>query len=1204
MNCKLPIRTYGKKKCKEVIIPVQKLHISTTNNIYNNDCNSINGELSVTEKKDNSNNSVFYDPFDTTFDRLIKNTRSPTRPLKICNVRATYSSINNSFDSSINTSKTVDYKCSLYDHIKLSNVNTKSVSKQKVLNKKAKIQIEKNTVKRNRQISQNVGKSKVKKNNLYEKYKLLKVRNKNSEISTSEVEDHSNRFKNNAIPYKKSNKNCVFRNNEKSSDALSSIESLKVMSCSVVLDKLNVLKWKNKMNDDENKLSKETQKSVLEFHESLEHPEIVKSNINNIKHSNINMKPIVKVEQLELTSVMKSLPLNKKYENVISSTPIGKPLKLPTHLISLSPIPIKYSKKLNEPITCTDNISISANNTNNLVSLEFQQINVDLCGKSGALEKHIIKKQTDLPSSYRSNTSKCSNYNLSQSEKLDKREHLTQVTPEELLESGKSTTETKRNNILDVSSELMHEHAVTNKLKRNHLNFSIDADRSLSLFDNTNKSIQTSLYNVNTAINIVQVSSSNLMLDKVNKESNNEPYSTFIKLSKKSTSNIDNDEVGGKLDKVKEELSKILIPDKLTISHASLSDTSIIKETESLLHKSSTLSTNKSLISNEDKCCNAIQPCVVLKQLLDPIRITRRRKQYRKWELDLADISENSNNNIQFNENKIYPKRISENKKPKLSKKTLQSSKNIVETFTSDASGKIEKPIYLKPGKSWARSLSILNNIRRESNLDRLSIGKGKKWKDIVMDVLNMQNQGVIQSCIRKTENDKELQVSNEAINKTELELANNKGRTYDSTSLGRLTRRISVRVVPINKTITIIEDAPFLEVYGIVPVKSQTFTLINNSQKSSICNIQNNDTYCSEKHIVSTAKEVILERCSQKDYIPFSIYFSDLYLESCRKIGEGVYGEVFLYEYKNKKTVIKIIPIEGNEYVNGEPQKKFHEILSEIVIAMELHNLRFNTKYNTDGFVELKNIKCLKGKYPRKLVELWNIYDEEKRSENDCPSMFNDDQLFIVLELSHGGQDLEAFTFHTAEVAHILFMQAALALAVAEKAIEFEHRDLHWGNVLISPTTESHVHYKLGQKEIELISKGVKVSIIDFTLSRISYQECSVFNDLASDPSLFTAQGEYQFEIYRLMRDKIKNNWQKFEPYTNILWLHYTLDKMITAVRYRRRNLKTHKNGIVRLKELKNKILTYSSAFDFVTNCDKVASLLCIESESKLVSA
>lgn len=58
-------------------------------------------------------------------------------------------------------------------------------------------------------------------------------------------------------------------------------------------------------------------------------------------------------------------------------------------------------------------------------------------------------------------------------------------------------------------------------------------------------------------------------------------------------------------------------------------------------------------------------------------------------------------------------------------------------------------------------------------------------------------------------------------------------------------------------------------------------------------------------------------------------------YLEYCRKIGEGVYGEVFLYEQGNTKSVIKIIPIEGSEYVNGEPQKKFHEILSEIVIAM-----------------------------------------------------------------------------------------------------------------------------------------------------------------------------------------------------------------------------------------------------------------------------
>jgi len=56
--------------------------------------------------------------------------------------------------------------------------------------------------------------------------------------------------------------------------------------------------------------------------------------------------------------------------------------------------------------------------------------------------------------------------------------------------------------------------------------------------------------------------------------------------------------------------------------------------------------------------------------------------------------------------------------------------------------------------------------------------------------------------------------------------------------------------------------------------------------------------------------------------------------LEHCHKIGEGVYGEVFLYECDDKKSVIKIIPIENEQLVNGEPQKKFNEILSEIVIA------------------------------------------------------------------------------------------------------------------------------------------------------------------------------------------------------------------------------------------------------------------------------
>lgn len=81
--------------------------------------------------------------------------------------------------------------------------------------------------------------------------------------------------------------------------------------------------------------------------------------------------------------------------------------------------------------------------------------------------------------------------------------------------------------------------------------------------------------------------------------------------------------------------------------------------------------------------------------------------------------------------------------------------------------------------------------------------------------------------------------------------------------------------------------------------------------------------------------------------------------------------------------------------------------------------------------------------------------------------------------------------------------------------------------------------------------------------------------------------------KLYTYLKNYFRNDWQQFEPYTNILWLHYTLDKMITAVRYRKRNLRIHQNSIKKLQELKNEILTYSSAFDFVSNCDKIVNLV-----------
>ena len=95
----------------------------------------------------------------------------------------------------------------------------------------------------------------------------------------------------------------------------------------------------------------------------------------------------------------------------------------------------------------------------------------------------------------------------------------------------------------------------------------------------------------------------------------------------------------------------------------------------------------------------------------------------------------------------------------------------------------------------------------------------------------------------------------------------------------------------------------------------------------------------------------------------------------------------------------------------------------------------------------------------------------------------------------------------------------------MAEKAFEFEHRDLHWGNILVRKTPPKNLSYTLGEDIFELKSGGVDANIIDFSLSRMTTNEerCEIYNNLAEDPNLFICEGrehdppgDYQFDIYR----------------------------------------------------------------------------------------
>ncbi|XP_052754790.1 protein PF3D7_1417600 [Galleria mellonella] len=498
--------------------------------------------------------------------------------------------------------------------------------------------------------------------------------------------------------------------------------------------------------------------------------------------------------------------------------------------------------------------------------------------------------------------------------------------------------------------------------------------------------------------------------------------------------------------------------------------------------------------------------------------------------------------------------------------------------------------IVLQPGKKWERSLSIYRRITMvgsdHSLLEEEPLRtKGRKYRQSVISTIEMQ--------------DLSDSLHNESI----------------------ISRRSTFVSKPNRCTIRIVKEAnnPRLSVcstgiedLGGFLTEDCDDTIIELS-KLSIADSEPEVTVLEHFHDttgrVATARDYVLRRCNQTEAILFDECYPDPVLKNCRKIGEGVYGEVFLWRAGDGRArVMKIVPIAGTTKVNGEHQKDFNEIISEIVIAMELSALRapiadierhfdegkdvealdLHSVVNaTDIFNEVLAVRCVYGGYPSRLLDLWELYDECKGSENDNPAILPVDQQYIVLELANAGQDLESYQFNSAEQAHALFLQVAFGLAVGEESFQFEHRDLHWGNVLIAPTDQKYATFVLGGRAHRVLRCGVAATIIDYSLSRLSLPlatDCAaLYNDLAADESLFEAVGDYQFEVYRLMREKLGNDWKNFEPYTNILWLHYTVDKMITALRYKRTNTKIHKHYIAKLKGIKNRILEYRSAAQFV---------------------
>ena len=325
-------------------------------------------------------------------------------------------------------------------------------------------------------------------------------------------------------------------------------------------------------------------------------------------------------------------------------------------------------------------------------------------------------------------------------------------------------------------------------------------------------------------------------------------------------------------------------------------------------------------------------------------------------------------------------------------------------------------------------------------------------------------------------------------------------------------------------------------------------------------------------------------------------------------KIAEASFGEVYRLSLRqpdpdfasNDESVFKVIAIRppSSTLAKGsakqrtaatkraEAMSKPDDIANEVKLLQRMSSI--------PGFTNFRDIRVVQGRPPKEFVQAFKSYNDRQKAEKKELSVFpdpgkktsyNDDQLWAVIEMQDAGTDLEQCVESGAMTSiwsvWDVFWQVVISLAKGEEGAEFEHRDLHLGNICVqnaAVTPTVNVRKKLKFTSLD-------TTIIDYTISRCLSEASTssnggfevAFHDLSTDSALFegSSSEEYQYDIYRYMRGAFLlsqpmadfslvptrdlagaalaggMSWRQFNPVTNLVWLHFVLYKLLEQVHW-----------------------------------------------------
>lgn len=354
--------------------------------------------------------------------------------------------------------------------------------------------------------------------------------------------------------------------------------------------------------------------------------------------------------------------------------------------------------------------------------------------------------------------------------------------------------------------------------------------------------------------------------------------------------------------------------------------------------------------------------------------------------------------------------------------------------------------------------------------------------------------------------------------------LDNNQQKTIDSDNTQAIRKSI-------DQNNSMSHEANSFEPYNTFDIKMNNPISVGYKHNFGVINKKN----CNNRVSFNEFKQKINIDCFKFELLPSNpikikeATFSDIYKVTIP------YGNYLGIRYQDDPLVLKIAPF--NKWYN---EKSFYK---------ECYALK---SLSGDGCSSLIFYGIFWGRYTAEYQKSWEEFKGE--SENMHPSYYTQSQKYGCIFMNYDGIDLESFLFlNSMEIFYFMFHLTRILHRLQNK-FKFEHRDLHWGNILIKRKIVTNINKSCIEIENDPfdISENFEpftITLIDFSLSRFETDDYIVYSDFNNKSTNWIFEGnstiDYQFDIYREMKNII-TDWSKFYPQTNTLWIKYICKKLL----------------------------------------------------------